>query len=257
MKRKIFCRAALLLAVILTCSVAAATAQAAASAKQIYEWRIYYVKGDGAAVLDDHFGKTLIPAYNRQGVTVGAFKPYKEGDVEQRYLLFVYPDIASFYKVKQEIWSDFSFREAARVFFEKTAPAPVYSNFETYLCEAFDKVPQMRTPAKDRGLFEMRVYRSPNEEANQRKIAMFNVDEIAVFDKTGINSVCYGEVLAGPKMPSLIYLTWYKDEPTRNAAWQAFNAHPDWARIRSLPQYANTATDNTSVLLSPLPYSQF
>ena len=27
---------------------------------------------------------------------------------------------------------------------------------------------------------------------------MFNKDEIDVFDKVGINSVCYGEVLAGP-----------------------------------------------------------
>ena len=48
---------------------------------------------------------------------------------------------------------------------------------------------------------------------------MFNKDEIDVFDKVGINSVCYGEVLAGPIMPAVMYLTWYKDEPTRNAAW--------------------------------------
>ena len=94
------------------------------------------------------------------------------------------------------------------------------------------------------------------DRANQRKVAMFNKDEIDVFDKVGINSVCYGEVLAGPIMPAVMYLTWYKDEPTRNAAWDKFRAHPDWQRIKNLPEYAYTATRNTSLFLSPLPYSQ-
>jgi hypothetical protein len=85
---------------------------------------------------------------------------------------------------------------------------------------------------------------------------MFNADEIAIFDQVGVQSVCYGEVLAGPRMPSLIYLTWYADEASRDEAWRKFASHPDWARIRVLPEYAHTATDNRSLLLSPLPYSQ-
>ena len=72
-------------------------------------------------------------------------------------------------------------------------------------------MPQMRIPEQSRGLFEFRLYRSPNEEANQRKISMFNDVEISIFDESGINSVCYGEVLAGSKMPSLIYLTSYEN----------------------------------------------
>ncbi|MDR1886888.1 MAG: NIPSNAP family protein [Prevotellaceae bacterium] len=224
--------------------------------KEIYEWRIYSLNDDGNA-LDDFFKTTLIPAYNRKGVSVGAFTSYKEEEVKLRYLLFVYRDIASFHKIKKEIWQDTVFGKAAQPFFDATAPNPVYSNFETFLCEAFDKIPQMRIPDKSRTLFELRTYHSPNEEANQRKIKMFNVDEIDIFDKTGINSVCYGEVLAGSRMPALIYLTWYKDETTRNEAWSAFVGHQDWARIKDMPEYAYTATNNRSKLLSPLPYSQF
>ena len=165
-------------------------------------------------------------------------------------------EITTYHQVKRTIWDDTVFRKAAQPYFDKTAPNPAYFNFESFLCEAFDKVPSLLMPDKNRTLFELRTYHSPNEEANQRKVAMFNKDEIDVFDKVGINSVCYGEVLAGPIMPAVMYLTWYKDEPTRNAAWDKFRTHPDWQRIKNLPEYAYTATRNTSLLLSPLPYSQ-
>jgi len=224
--------------------------------KQIYEWRIYTLTGDGAS-LDAFFKETLIPAYNRCKISVGTFSLYKKEEKEQRYLLFVYPDLQTYYKVKQTIWNDKNFLKAARPFFEATAPNPVYSDYVTYLCEAFDKIPVMRMPDKSRTLFEFRLYHSPNEDANLRKIKMFNSEEIDLFDKVGVNSVCYGEILAGTQMPALIYLTCYKDEATRNSAWDAFGKHPDWERMRNDPQYKNTATNNTIKLLSPMPYSQF
>ena len=224
--------------------------------KQIYEWRIYTLTGEGDA-LDAFFEGTLIPAYNRYNVSVGAFSLYPSAEREQRYLLFVYPDFQTYNKVRQIIWNDADFLNAARPFFEATAPNPVYSEYETYLCEAFDKIPEMRKPDNNRSLFEYRCYHSPNEEANLRKIKMFNVEEIELFDKTGINSVCYGEVLAGSRMPALIYLTWFKDEATRNSAWDAFKNHPDWERMRNDPQYKHTATNNQVQLLSPMAYSQF
>lgn len=236
--------------------IAAVTDIAAPKKKDLYEWRIYTLDGNNNT-LDTFYQEVLIPAYNRKGIKVGAFTPYKkEGNGEQRYYLFVYPDIGTYYTVKKEIWNDTAFRKAAQPFYDTTAPNPAYSNFETFLCEAFDKVPQLCMPAKERTLFELRTYHSPNEEANRRKVDMFNKDEIAIFDKVGIHSVCYGEILAGSRMPALMYLTWYNDEMTRNEAWKQFVAHPDWLRIKGLPEYAYTATNNKSQFLSPLSYSQ-
>jgi hypothetical protein len=224
--------------------------------KEIYEWRVYTLTKDSAA-LDDFFQNALIPAYNRLGAKAGAFKPFQPENAAARYLLFVYPDLNTYYKAKKEIWKDEVFMKIAQPFYDSTAPNPLYTDFKSYLCEAFDKIPQMRQPDKDRTLFEFRRYHSPNEEANQRKIKMFNKDEIDIFDKTGVNSVCYGEILAGAEMPAIIYLTWYKDVPTHNQAWEDFVNHDDWQRIRSLPEYAYTATNNLSVWLLPLEYSQF
>jgi len=256
MKHKIFIPLYLILISTLMFACCSSEKEAEVSKKQIYEWRIYTLTGDGA-VLDDFFKETLIPAYNRRNISVGAFSLYNQEEKEQRYLLFVYPDIKTYNEVRQTIWSDKDFLNAARPFFESTAPNPVYSEYETYLCEAFDKIPEMRIPDKSRTLFEFRCYHSPNEDANLRKIKMFNVEEIDLFDKVGINSVCYGEILAGTHMPALIYLTWYKDEVTRNNAWNTFTKDPEWERIKSKPEYKNTATNNIAKLLSPTAYSQF
>lgn len=235
--------------------IAATEVKTTVKNKEIYEWRIYTLNGSATA-LDTFFEEVLIPAYNRKGVKVGAFAPSKEEEKGTQLYLFVYPDITTYYTVKREIWEDETFRQAAQPFFDTTAPNPAYSNFEAYLCEAFDKIPHVCMPDKNRTMLELRIYHSPNEEANQRKVKMFNVDEIDVFDKVGINPVCYGEILAGPSMPALMYLTWYKDEATRNEAWKKFGSHPDWKRIKDLPEYAYTATKNKSIYLLPLSYSQ-
>jgi hypothetical protein len=172
-------------------------------------------------------------------------------------LLLVYPDLATYHHAKTGIWKDEAFRSAAQPVFEATAVAPLYSNFESFLCEAFDVMPQMRQPGKERTLFEFRLYHSPNEEANQRKIKMFNSGEIDIFDAVGINSVCYGAIFAGSRMPALIYLTWYKDEPTRNEAWDKFRTNEKWVEMRARDEYAHATDINKSILLSPLSYSQF
>ena len=255
MKRRNFVKMAGILATMPVLKSIASPSEKNAKEKDIYEWRHYTLKESGSK-LDDFYKNVLIPAYNRKGIKVGAFKLYEQKDTEQRFYLFVYPDITTYYKVKKDIWKDSVFMKEAKPFFDESAPNPAYTEFDSYLCEAFDKIPQIKMPDKDRTLFHLRHYHSPNEEANQRKVKMFNEGEIAVFDKVGVNPVCYGEMIAGPHMPALMYLTWYKDKATHDDAWKKFGAHPDWLAMRGLPEYANTATNNTNRLLTPMDYSQ-
>lgn len=255
MQRRNFMKMAGALAIIPAVKSIATPLSPSPIKKEIYEWRVYTLNNDGQA-LDSFYQETLIPAYQRQHILVAAFKPYKPEEKEMRYCLFIYPDMATYHQVKRAIWQDPIFVKAAQPFYEATAPSPLYINFETYLCEAFDKIPVHRKADPCRSLFEIRLYWSPNEEANQRKVRMFNRDEIDIFDKVGIHSICYGEILAGPRMPALLYLTWYKDEASRAEAWHKFGQHPDWLRIRDMEEYANTATNNQSIFLTPMPYSQ-
>ncbi|MDR2472578.1 MAG: hypothetical protein LBD53_03300, partial [Tannerella sp.] len=166
--------------------------------KEIYEWRIYTLNGEGV-LLDDFLAKSLLPAYQRKKIKTGAFKPLtiKDGEEEKRHILLIYPDIQTYLKVKQAIWEDKTFLESAKQYFDTSAPKPEYFAFESYLSEAFDFIPIHRKPDAARGLFEIRIYHSPNEEASKRKVKMFNVDEIKIFDAVGVNSVFYGDIIAG------------------------------------------------------------
>ncbi len=256
MKRRNFLRSAAVLATMPALKSAASIEKTTHTPKEFYEWRIYTLHEGKGRLLDEFYKTTLIPAYNRQNVRVGAFKPLKESAGNKRYFLFIHADLASFLNSKKRIPDEEIFRNGSRNYYSTTAPNPEYAEYETYLCEAFDKIPVLREPEKTHTLFEYRFYHSPNDEANLRKIEMFNKDEIDIFDKTGIYSVCYGNILAGQNMPALIYLTSYTNETTRGEAWAKFGSHPEWQRIKDLPEYAHTATNNTSILLTPLDYSQ-
>ncbi len=228
---------------------------------EIYEWRIYTLaEGADPALLDDFFRDVLIPAYERCGVAVGAFAPageYPEFPAGARYLFMAYSDIETFHRVSRQVREDADMMAAGAGYFDASAAKPAYTKLETYLCESLAGAPKLHRPAASGGLFELRIYRSPNMEANERKIKMFENGEIAVFEQVGIDAIYYGRTLAGSRMPSLTYLTWYRDAAARNEAWAKFGVHPEWQKMRALPEYANTATDNLSRLLTPLPWSKY
>ena len=106
--------------------IAATSEKPAPSGKQLYEWRIYTLEED-ADGLDGFFRDTLIPAYNRKNIKAGAFVPYKKEEKERRLLLFIYPNITTYHRVKRTIWDDTVFRKAAQPYFDKTAPNPATS----------------------------------------------------------------------------------------------------------------------------------
>ena len=247
---------------------AAVTGQAAASIKQagkpleeknkeIYEWRVYHYKNGGQKRQVDKFYKdALIPALNKLGVKVGAFGEYDLSDPPTVYYLLVYSSMAEYHKVKKAIWKDESFMKKSKSYFDNSAENGSYKRFETYLLEAFDAIPQLRIPDKKRTLLELRTYESHNEEAGQRKIKMFNNGEIALFDKVELHSTFFGEILAGPQMPALMYMLWFKDMDERSANWKKFGESPEWSEMKVKPEYANTVSVVNKKFLIPLDYSQ-
>jgi hypothetical protein len=255
MERRHFLQMTGMIAAMPAIAVRAGESAAKQTERNIYEWSIYALNSDGKD-LDDFFRNILLPAYGKLGVRTGAFKPYGAEAEKQRYFLFIHRNWNEYVKSGQLLWQDETFVKASAPFYRDTATNPAYSEYQTFLCEAFSRFPVLLTPSGERTLFEFRNYKSPNEEANLRKIKMFETEEVALFDKIGIHSVCYGNVVAGPRRPSLIYLTWHKDEDARNEAWKQFGASSQWKEMRSRPEYANTATDNKIVLLSPMAYSQ-
>ena len=257
MKRRNFLKGSAIIAGATVAGQATAGARAAIPEKEIYELRVYHFKNNGQKnKLGQFYQDAFIPTLNNNGVKVGAFGEYGQTEPPTIYYLLVYPSLAEYHRIKKAIWEDDVFAEKSKVYFDETAENGTYSRFQTYLLEAFDGIPQLRFPDKERGLFELRTYESNNEEAGQRKIHMFNHGELALFDETGLHATFFGEILAGPQMPALVYMLWFKDMAERDANWKKFSNHPGWSAMKTNPKYVNAISMVNRKFLIPLDYSQ-
>jgi hypothetical protein len=257
MERRNFIKASALVAAASATGSAMASTTVSTGSKAIYEWRVYHFKNGGAkSKIDAFYREALIPFLNKKGVKVGAFGEYSQTEPPVIYYLLIYPSMAEYLTIKKDAWNDAEFLQAGKSYFETTAEMGTFTRYEIYLLEAFDAIPQLRIPSKERGLLELRTYESNNEEAGQRKIKMFNNEEIALFEKCGLRSVFFGEILAGPQMPALMYMLEFKDIEEHKTNWKKFTDSPEWDVLKNKPEYANTVSVVNKVFLVPLDYSQ-
>ena len=258
MERRDFIKASAIVAAASASGTAMASQSTPASGpKEIYEWKVYHFKNGGAkSKIDGFYKEALIPFMNKKGVKVGAFGEYGQTEPPTIYYLVIYPSFAAYQAIKKELWKDDAFIQSSKKYFESTAELGTFTRYETYLLEAFDAHPKFRLPSKERGLFELRTYESNNEEAGQRKIKMFNSEELAIFDKAGLRSVFFGEILAGPQMPALIYMLEFKDMEERKANWKKFGESAEWNVLKNKTEFANTVSVVNKTFLTPLDYSQ-
>ena len=78
-------------------------------------------------------------------------------------------------------------------------------------------------------VYELRSYEGHTEKISKNKIKMFNDgDEVGLFKRLNFNAVFYGEVVAGSRMPNLMYLTTFENHPDRDAHWKSFSADEYW-----------------------------
>ena len=221
------------------------------SAQQIYEWRIY--REVNAGRLNRYMQEVEIPAYNRYGIQVGAYGEYSMSTPANQYYLFVYPDAATYQKVKQALNEDREYLLAAG----KDDPTlPAYRRYDTYICEALSGWPEIDGSNKG-SILEWRLYEGANDDAVRRKVKMFNEGEIAVFLEVGIKPQWCSRIVAGPAMPGLMYISRFENMEQRDKAWARFGPHPQWKAMNQKEEYANTTSLNHRRFLDPLPYSQW
>ena len=122
-------------------------------------------------------------------------------------------------------------------------------------------MPKMEIPALKNELpkrvYELRSYEGPTEKMYKRKVEMFNTGgEISLFKRLGFNAVFYGSVIAGSRMPNLMYMTTFEDMAARDEHWNSFRVDPEWKKLSAMEYYKNTVSKNETILLNPTNYSQ-
>lgn len=263
-------RKKIVLAAMLLIAAAAVITSAfrAPAPQEFYNIRIYSISSKAQEEkIDTYLKDVYIPALHRAGISqVGVFKPIPADTVFSGKLVYLFIPLRTmdqYVQLPLVLNNDREYTEASQSFVDAPYNNPPYNRAENILLKAFINMPKYRapkfsTPPAER-IYELRSYESATEAKALKKIEMFNQGgEIAIFEKLGFNAVFYGEVIAGSKMPNLMYMTTFENRESREAHWTTFRGHPDWKTLSSMEEYKNTTSKTTPVmLLFPTDYSDF
>jgi hypothetical protein len=101
--------------------------------------------------------------------------------------------------------------------------------------------PKIKNVAKDSRCFELRTYTVREGSSIDLLHARFRDHTTALFRKHGMTIVGFWQPVTKPD--TLIYILAYKDGATRDAAWAAFQADPEWVKTRT-EMAVNVQVDN-------------
>lgn len=240
-------------------------AEMGAKAKpEYYELRLYHLRrGPNVKRVNDFFREVAVPAMTRNGIgPVGVFDVMFGPDNPTLYVLIPHSSLEAFAAAGERLNADPEYQKAGADFLGRPATDPPYIRAESSLMVAFDGMPKLEVPAAAAGnkprIFELRIYESHNKKANKKKIEMFNIGEIGIFRRTGLQPVFFGEALIGSRLPNLTYMLTFEDMEVRNKNWAKFAADPEWKKLSTSPGFTDgeIVSNISNVILRPTPYSK-
>jgi NIPSNAP len=225
--------------------------------REIYQLRIYQLTSAGTkTALLSYLTSAVAPYLKSMGGRIGIFSEFGQTEPPKLYVLLTFPVPQTYYTFTNDMESDPTYQSNASSYLKSPFDKPLFVRYDTLLLAAFDGMPHFRMPDPSRGLLELRIYESYNEDAGRRKVAMFNREELPLFDKVGLPSMFFGKIMAGPFMPALAYMLAFKDMAQHDEIWAKFRVHPDWLTMRDKPENANTVSKVNKVFLVPEEGSQ-
>ncbi|CAM3449943.1 NIPSNAP family protein [Pontibacter korlensis] len=227
--------------------------------QEYYELRTYTLTSpEQRQGVEAYWQNAAIPALNKMGIkNVGVFREMEPGETPKLYVLIPYKSLQQFEAVQSKFFLEPAHQKAGDTYINAPFKQPAYQRIESSLMKAFTHLPELEVPAKKDRIFELRVYESHSEKFAKQKIKMFNEGgEIEIFRKTGLQPVFFGETLVGTQMPNLTYMITAPSMEAHKQHWKQFGQSPEWKELSSLPEYADTVSEITSVFLVPTSFSQ-
>jgi hypothetical protein len=244
----------------------AALASSAAAAQQqparsLVELRYFYLRNmpeNQAKRVTDLLSDVYIPSVKKAGMkTVGVFRSMVGPQTPYLLMLLGYDSFAALDSISTAVEGDPAYQKGAAKFAELQGLS--YIRMERQLLRAFETVPQIEVtkPNATPRVFELRTYESNTRTSLKKKIGMFDNGEIAIFRKTGLQPVFFGDMLFGANLPNLTYMLSYDSLAAREKNWAAFVSHPEWLKLRATPGLsdAEVVSNISNSFLSPLPFS--
>jgi hypothetical protein len=233
--------------------------------REFYQFKIYHLKNNEQVnEVDEYLKNVYLPALHRLNIrNIGVFKPIANDTATVKYIYVLIPfrSEKEWMQLDKNILKDETYTADAKNFLAAPVDKAPYERMESVLLEAFLSQGQLLLPAAKNAdrVFELRSYESPTENLLAKKIAMFNKDEINIFNRLGFNPIFYGRVLSGSHMPNLMYMPIFKNVEDRNAQWKVFGNDPKWKEISSDPENENKVSVShiDSILMYSVSYSDY
>ncbi|MGY4536929.1 hypothetical protein ACVW0P_001343 [Mucilaginibacter sp. UYNi724] len=229
-----------------------------------YEIKVYHFKTPAQEdVLDSYLKSAYLPMLHKKGFTnVGVLKPVETDTADRKIYVFIpFKNWGSLEKHNVSAEEPNAFAANNQEYTNAAYNKAPYSRIETIILTAFTTRPRPLaiTLSGDRTkrVYELRSYESPTEALNLNKVRMFNSGETDLFDRLGFNPVFYGNVIAGSKMPNLMYLTTFNDKADRDKHWDAFGKDAQWKGLSSRKEFQNNVSKAEITFLYPTDYSDF
>lgn len=230
-----------------------------------YILKVYHYKTSQQAVaLHQYLEKAYLPALHRSGIKqAGVFGTFGQDTTDSRIYVFI--PVSSVEKagsIDENIMADKTYLTDADSYVNAVYNASPYNRLEVIILKAFSGMPSPAIPKlagnKADRVYELRSYESPTEKYHENKVAMFNAgDEIGIFNRLGFNAVFYSQVIAGSRMPNLMYMTVHANAAAREANWKAFGNDAAWKTLSAKEEYKNNVSKIDITFLKAAEYSDF
>ena len=241
-------------------------AQAANQQGEFYQITIYhFASSEQQALVDQYLKDAYLPALHRQQVKqVGVFTAMSNDTAADKRLYVVIPlkSTTSMAELAGALEKDDQYLANAKPYQDAGYKSPPYTRMEKILLKSFPLAPSLIVPkltsANTEKVYELRSYESATEKLFENKVKMFNEGgEIDLFRELNFNAVFYASVIAGARMPNLMYMTSFENMESRNAHWKSFVDSPVWKKISGDPYYSGNMTGLQSIFLRPTAYSDY
>ena len=234
--------------------------------REFYQLTVYHFKdASQEKVIDTYLRDALLPVLHKMSIKhIGVFKNRGNDTLADKTIHVLIPirSLDEIVKITARVNSDKDYLAKGAEYLNAIYTAAPYSRMETILLHAFSMAPQLQLPKlngpkRDR-VYELRSYESATEKIFRNKDHMFNDGgEIGLFKRLNFNASFYGEVIAGGKMPNLMYMTCHENKETRDANWKNFGADHYWKKLSALPEYQHNVSHIDISFLYPAEYSDY
>jgi NIPSNAP len=265
MDRRQLITGAAALTTLMTTQLQAATPDSPRTFLELKTYRLHNSEESQSKRVSDYLETGLFPALTRAGAKpVAAFANLIGPDGPYYITLTQYSSLAALQDTLTKLAADPAHQSASQQL--SSGPGMPFVTIESSILQSLAIFPEPVIPSplnepdantRSPRIFELRTYQSQSLTAVQKKAAMFNGGEIAIFQRIGMRPVFIGETIIGPRQPSITYMLSFDNLDGREKLWQHFSADPAWKSLSAPPELkdAEIVANISNTILRPLPFS--